>query len=152
MASHPRKGCIIMDRVVRLAVRSKVKIRFDGTKHSASGIPSNLSSMEQRHWPERKRLSIPFIRIIICICMYFLALTFDDSLSISYYSRGLPFSSVFIIHRLITKSYRDANQFSFRKCLCIYQYLFPITEKYWLLHFSSFCYLFAVTDYNKKKR
>lgn len=41
--------------------------------------------------------------------MYFLALTFDDSLSISYYSRGLPFSSVSIIHRLITKSYRDAN-------------------------------------------
>lgn len=147
MASHPRKGCIIMDRVVRLAVRSKVKIRFDGTKHSASGIPSNLSSMEQRHWPERKRLSIPFIRIIICIFLLLLS-----TISISYYSRGLPFSSVSIIHRLITKSYRDANQFSFRKCLCIYQYLFPITEKYWLLHFSSFCYLFAVTDYNKKKR
>lgn len=147
MASHPRKGCIIMDRVVRLAVRSKVKIRFVGTKHSASGIPSNLSSMEQRHWPERKRLSIPFIRIIICIFLLLLS-----TISISYYSRGLPFSSVFIIHRLITKSYRDANQFSFRKCLCIYQYLFPITEKYWLLHFSSFCYLFAVTDYNKKKR
>lgn len=147
MASHPRKGCIIMDRVVRLAVRSKVKIRFDGTKHSASGIPSNLSSMEQRHWPERKRLSIPFIRIIICIFLLLLS-----TISISYYSRGLPFSSVSIIHRLITKSYRDANQFSFRKCVCIYQYLFPITEKYWLLHFSSFCYLFAVTDYNKKKR
>lgn len=147
MASHPRKGCIIMDRVVRLAVRSKVKIRFDGTKHSASGIPSNLSSMEHRHWPERKRLSIPFIRIIICIFLLLLS-----TISISYYSRGLPFSSVSIVHRLITKSYRDANQFSFRKCLCIYQYLFPITEKYWLLHFSSFCYLFAVTDYNKKKR
>lgn len=147
MASHPRKGCIIMDRVVRLAVRSKVKIRFDGTKHSASGIPSNLSSMEQRHWPERKRLSIPFIRIIICIFLLLLS-----TISISYYSRGLPFSSVSIVHRLITKSYRDANQFSFRKCVCIYQYLFPITEKYWLLHFSSFCYLFAVTDYNKKKR
>lgn len=62
-----------MDRVVRLAVRSKVKIRFDGTKHSASGIPSNLSSMEQRHWPERKRLSIPFIRIIICIFLLLLS-------------------------------------------------------------------------------
>lgn len=82
-----------MDRVVRLAVRSKVEIRFDGTKHSASGIPSNLSSMEQRHWPERKRLS--FIRIVIY--MYFLALTFDDSLSISFV-HFLPCSSICLTH------------------------------------------------------
>lgn len=48
--SHPCKGCVIMetDRLLRLAARSKVQIRLDGTKHPASGIPSDLSSMAQR--------------------------------------------------------------------------------------------------------
>lgn len=80
-----------MDRVVRLAVRSKVEIRFDGTKHSASGIPSNLSSMEQRHWPESDSQYHSFESLYI----YFLALTFNNR-NANWFSFRKFYLSIFV--------------------------------------------------------
>lgn len=69
-------------------LRSKVEIRLDGTKHSASGIPSNLSSMDRTTTLARTKATLNTIPSNHCTLVHFVPLTFHDY-------RGL--SSVFII-------------------------------------------------------